>query len=139
MMQTITTYRFACDRCDVQMDREERHLPDGWLYLLSPERYVDAAGSSDTKDNEICLCSACARQFHEWSKKRGVDWKPAAKALHLKRGSIYHVLTSKAEVQAGSPIKEGDTVAVYQGSNGTWWVRPLAEFLDGRFNIELLP
>lgn len=61
-------------------------------------------------------------------------WISIARWRHLKRQSEYEILTSVATAQcATGPINEGDHVTVYQGDNGTWWVRKTPEFQDGRF------
>lgn len=52
---------------------------------------------------------------------------------HLKRGSVHGVLTERASVQSDTPIVEGDEVVVYIGEEGRVWIRPPAEFDDGRF------
>lgn len=51
---------------------------------------------------------------------------------HKKRGT-YYASIGRATVQAEKPIMKGDTVMVYMSSDGVLWVRPSAEFLDGRF------
>lgn len=64
----------------------------------------------------------------------GVDMRPREGDLykHLKRGSIYKVWAiSKSSV-------DGSEWVVYQEiapfpTGGQWWHRPLAEFMDGRF------
>lgn len=62
-----------------------------------------------------------------------------ASATHKKRGSEYDVLGG-AEIQASSPINEGDVVTVYRcKDDGKLWARPVAEFFDGRFEIAARP
>lgn len=51
---------------------------------------------------------------------------------HLKRGTTYSVL-GRFEVQASTPIIEGQWVVAYQCDNGSKWTRSEAEFFDGRF------
>lgn len=59
-------------------------------------------------------------------------WRPTHR--HKKRGTTYRAV-SDADVQASEPIREGDPVVVYQGEDGRYWVRPRAEFHDGRFEL----
>jgi hypothetical protein len=54
---------------------------------------------------------------------------------HKKRGTTYCVL-GYGELQSSTPIKEGAALVVYQcETDGRIWVRPAAEFEDGRFEI----
>lgn len=57
---------------------------------------------------------------------------PATAWQHVKRGTTYDVI-GNAEVQATSPVREGDVVVVYRGKDGKFWARPEPEFVDGRF------
>ncbi len=60
------------------------------------------------------------------------DWA-RRRMRHLARGSSYDVLAEAANVQSSNPIVEGDQVAVYSAEDGSFWVRPVGEFNDGRF------
>lgn len=51
---------------------------------------------------------------------------------HVKRGSAYIVL-GEAQIQTDTPLKDYDSVVVYQSYDGKLWVRPVSEFTDGRF------
>jgi len=59
------------------------------------------------------------------------------RARHVKRGTHYDLFAASARVQCSRPIEEGDRVAVYRAEDGTWWVRPVREFSDGRFDVDL--
>lgn len=61
-------------------------------------------------------------------------WRPTHR--HLKRGSEYQVLAF-GELQTTSPIPDETPVTIYLAGNGAYFVRPTAEFEDGRF--ELIP
>jgi hypothetical protein len=58
---------------------------------------------------------------------------------HKKRGVVYEIIADSASIQcAAAPDFEemfgDDDWIVYRGeASGAWWVRPKAEFLDGRF------
>jgi hypothetical protein len=57
-----------------------------------------------------------------------------ARWRHRKRGSDYNVLTETAQAQCSTgPINDDDQCTVYQGDDGSWWVRKTTEFQDGRF------
>lgn len=52
---------------------------------------------------------------------------------HRKRGSTYTVM-GRAKVQTGTPLTDYSEVVVYRSeADGSLWVRPVAEFEDGRF------
>lgn len=55
------------------------------------------------------------------------------RVVHKKRGTVYETV-GEADVQCGRPIAEGDRVMVYRDAySGHLYVRPVAEFNDGRF------
>ena len=66
-----------------------------------------------------------------------------SKWRHKKRGTVYEVVTDSALLQCSNapPVEklfEGDTFTVYRSvDTGAFYVRPTADFLDGRF--EQLP
>mgnify|MGYP000364350470 CR=1 FL=1 len=60
----------------------------------------------------------------------GGAWK--ATHRHVKRGTGYHRMAT-AKMQATDPVTDMQTVEIYQGEDGQWWVRPTSEFNDGRF------
>jgi hypothetical protein len=51
---------------------------------------------------------------------------------HKKRGTVYEVLGS-ATMQTEDWGHDNASVVVYRGEDGMLWVRPTAEFMDGRF------
>lgn len=51
---------------------------------------------------------------------------------HKKRGSEYRKIGT-ARVQTDTPLNDYDSVVVYQHKDGEYWVRPVSEFEDGRF------
>ena len=58
---------------------------------------------------------------------------PPNRWRHKKRGTTY-VLLGNAITQTEAPLSDMDPVLVYQSEkDGTLWVRPGHEFLDGRF------
>lgn len=53
---------------------------------------------------------------------------------HKKRGSTYTVMGVASAQVVGVPIEEGATAVVYRSEHdGSLWLRPAAEFMDGRF------
>lgn len=59
-------------------------------------------------------------------------WKPTHR--HKKRGSTYRVI-GQAVLQTAEPAPDGAHMIVYQDEKGLVWVRPSAEFYDGRFEL----
>lgn len=51
---------------------------------------------------------------------------------HKKRGSTY-VVMDVALLQTDKPVTDMTPMVVYMAGDGTMWVRPKDEFLDGRF------
>ena len=51
---------------------------------------------------------------------------------HVKRGTIYRVLHF-ATLQVEGPLDEAVVVVYQDVDTGSVWVRPQAEFFDGRF------
>lgn len=53
---------------------------------------------------------------------------------HLKRGSVVEVIANGLVQAALRDLKEGDEVVIYRHvDDGTYWVRGVYEFHDGRF------
>jgi hypothetical protein len=51
---------------------------------------------------------------------------------HRVRGTCYTVL-GRAVLKTKQPVSDEQELIVYVGADGRLWVRPLAEFYDGRF------
>ncbi len=51
---------------------------------------------------------------------------------HKQRGGKYEVL-GKARLQTSRPVTDNQELVVYKGQDGNFWVRPIGEFCDGRF------
>ena len=53
---------------------------------------------------------------------------------HGKRGPIYRVVSKRATLQTSKRLEDNDAMVIYvHESTGSCYVRPLSEFLDGRF------
>lgn len=73
---------------------------------------------------------------------QGEQWQPSHR--HVKRGTEYQLIgTGKMQAEkwyeypCERPVNSIDMqeVAIYRGDDGQLWVRPVAEFNDGRFEI----
>lgn len=51
---------------------------------------------------------------------------------HVKRGSTYTVI-AHGKIQTDRPLRDYAEVTVYRGDDGLFWVRPIDEMEDGRF------
>lgn len=55
---------------------------------------------------------------------------------HKKRGTEYQII-GHGKIQTDVPLKDYDEVVIYVAENGSLWIRPVSEFMDGRFeNVE---
>lgn len=55
------------------------------------------------------------------------------RVVHKKRGTVYDTV-GYGTIQCDRPIADCDLVMIYQDPfSGKYWVRPAAEFDDGRF------
>lgn len=61
-------------------------------------------------------------------------WRPTHR--HIKRGTEYRLIAT-GRLQTEESCEDMRNVAVYLAHDGRYWVRPVSEFIDGRF--ETLP
>lgn len=55
------------------------------------------------------------------------------RVVHIKRGTVYETV-GEGVVQCDRPMADYDKVMIYRDPySGHLWVRPIAEFNDGRF------
>lgn len=65
-------------------------------------------------------------------------WKKITRSRyrHVRRGSTY-ILVGSGLAQCAEPIADGEFLAIYRcEETGNWWVRPMDEFEDGRFEYK---
>lgn len=82
----------------------------------------------------VWLCAKChCRLLASFPEIRALpgrqDWQPTHR--HRKGGS--YKFTGAAKLQSSTPLSDMDAMVVYQAEDGTFWVTPHVEFLDGRF------
>lgn len=117
---------------------------DGWRleclpkWLLSHLAPLNAAARA-RRLKELHMALDAARQEGArggkpvaWQEAapKPVGWEPTHR--HVKRGSLYR-LVADAVLQAETPQADNSYLALYQGEDGKFWVRPADEFKDGRF------
>jgi hypothetical protein len=62
------------------------------------------------------------------SKQLQYNWR------HKKRGTTYRVVAQGlSQISTYESFQDGQEVVIYQSTDGNWYVRPLDEFYDGRF------
>lgn len=60
-----------------------------------------------------------------------------ARVRHKKRGSHYRVL-GQGRLQSSAPLVDEAALVIYRAEEGgALWARPVAEFEDGRFDLDL--
>jgi hypothetical protein len=76
----------------------------------------------------VCGCG-CTEPVHKWDRHLLLydsRWR------HIKTGGVYRVV-GLANMQAADSPLDGVRVVIYCGDQT--WVRPVTEFLDGRFEL----
>lgn len=108
---------------------------------MSPEQIREIA-NGEVKKNELTGFSAAltfSEVFHSLDRAVRIleaagfaieDRRPTHK--HLKRGGSYCAVAS-GFVQTETPLVDMALVQIYVAQDGSWWVRPVSEFEDGRF------
>ncbi|MBH0113239.1 3'-5' exoribonuclease [Novosphingobium sp. YJ-S2-02] len=83
-------------------------------------------------DDAICQARAvCSAQ---WILADALGRRERELVRHARRGGLYDVL-GQGELQSARQIAEGESMTVYRSLiDGRIWVRPSAEFRDGRFS-----
>ncbi|MDP8249593.1 hypothetical protein [Pseudochrobactrum saccharolyticum] len=102
---------------------------------------VEFPGWGDEYVSELEDLAAAIRALSA-EPAQGDQWQPTHR--HVKRGTEYHLIgTGKMQAEkwyeypCERPVNSIDMqeVAIYRGDDGQLWVRPVAEFNDGRFEI----
>lgn len=99
------------------------------LYFTGSRSGAEVGSACDMEAAKIALEDAWVR-FLDRAGLIPIDGRIVR---HKRRGSIYRVV-GDGTAQCDKPIRDGDTVAIYRHrTEGRLWVRPPAEFDDGRF------
>jgi hypothetical protein len=100
-----------------------------WQHVLDSDGNIHSQEQRNRARDEI----AKHRDFLRCLKLCATDDADQPMVLHAKRRSHYLVY-GPARVQAESPLQDNDLVTLYRSiDDGSWFVRPPAEFEDGRF------
>lgn len=78
--------------------------------------------------DDVAAKNRALRKAHD-EIKRLSEFVPSHE--HRKGGK--YVFVGYAKVQTDTPLSDYDHVVVYRAEDSTLWVRPTAEFHDGRF------
>lgn len=98
-----------------QYKTDERPHRHGW----APGSYLSRCRKCEAKfigDKRAMTCADCAYS----------DWTPTHR--HGKTGNLYRLVHRLATIEA-----DMTPAVIYEGQDGTFWVRPSSEFWDGRF------
>lgn len=85
----------------------------------------------DGDAKQVCCGNTAWRRFVDAIESAALAEAPAYR--HRKRGTLYKVI-GRGELQSSRPVAEGDLLVAYVGEDGRLWLRPEAEFEDGRFD-----
>lgn len=100
--------------------------------LALPYRLSPSLDASDGYYVSVDAIRALAASFPADPVTNAGCFQPV-RVKHVKRGSTYRVIGA-GKVQTGTPLHDYDEVVIYQDeADGRLWVRPTAEFGDGRF------
>lgn len=111
------------------------------IELLDDMRFtLENMGSTDETDAyliERILAHVDNLRSLSAEPAQGEQWHPTHR--HVKRDTDYQLIgTGKMQAEAWFDYASGASadmqkVAIYRGDDGQLWVRPIAEFIDGRF------
>jgi hypothetical protein len=107
-----------------------RPSPEGGADILRRHERADPRTGLITVDFEAAAAEVLAALSPQGVQE---TWMPTHR--HVRRGSTYEVIgTALMQVASGIEVSDDEECTVYRGEDGRLWVRPTAEFNDGRFD-----
>lgn len=114
-----------CHKCQGKAFYDANISDPGYCATWDPSEEVDPIGIA-------VLCADCAKSYEVVI--RPIEG-PRERVRHIKRGSTYQVV-GRGKLQTDAPLSDLAELVIYQSeADGTFWVRPVGEFYDGRFEI----
>jgi hypothetical protein len=96
------------------------------------ENWLDLQFAMDkfAEESPAAVLAILSRLEAAEARVKEMEWKPTHR--HKKSGNLYKVLNI-CSMKSSEEVFALREFVIYQGANGAGWVRPSADFYDGRF------